>query len=461
MTPWLKKLIEGVDTAKDAASRLERIKHLGFDPSKTWYHGTKANIEKFDPAALGSSTNAQSAKKGFFFASDPRTAGDYADLALHPVERAVYDGWEEAEYATNEYRNTLIDTFGEDYHKHAPKPYLDELARLSGEDHKYRIAALNLSKLADAGTEQQVNDIAHNIAKSAGYNDQIREAMSRLGQDRDYYHPEFDKYKIKSSKAAMKALYENTREAKKLVPVSSWEELQKSQQVLPVHLRMERPLVHDFKGSEYRDTTYAELLSRARAQGNDSVSLQNTYDPGGRNKILENIGVVFEPHQIRSVNAKFNPAARRSSNILDSAVPVALAGEAAAAGNTWASDLQNPIETGALDSISSGLKALDAHTTQPIRGGMAAGLKGQNVWEGMRDNFGGKGVSADELAQMLLERTPNMGMPGVEGGYPLQGAVSLGVDTVLDPTNLIGAGLATKGVKAGKSGWAALAKLLK
>jgi hypothetical protein len=46
--------------AMDEASRMARAKEMGFDTGKTFYHGTKANIEGFDPEALGSSTKAGS-----------------------------------------------------------------------------------------------------------------------------------------------------------------------------------------------------------------------------------------------------------------------------------------------------------------------------------------------------------------------------------------------------------------
>lgn len=42
------------------------------------YHGTSANFEAFDPARAGSATGDESAKMGFFFASNPDVASSYA-----------------------------------------------------------------------------------------------------------------------------------------------------------------------------------------------------------------------------------------------------------------------------------------------------------------------------------------------------------------------------------------------
>jgi hypothetical protein len=42
------------------------------------YHGTAADVEFFDPLALGANTQAQSAKGGFFLAASPKVASGYA-----------------------------------------------------------------------------------------------------------------------------------------------------------------------------------------------------------------------------------------------------------------------------------------------------------------------------------------------------------------------------------------------
>ncbi len=45
------------------------------------YHGTDNSFGSFDRKKLGSSTDAESAKLGFFYTDDPRTAQSYADYA--------------------------------------------------------------------------------------------------------------------------------------------------------------------------------------------------------------------------------------------------------------------------------------------------------------------------------------------------------------------------------------------
>ena len=47
-----------------------------------------------------------------------------------------------------------------------------------------------------------------------------------------------------------------------------------------VFVHLKNPLVHDFQGDGYRDTSYRELLEKAEKEGHDGVVLANTYDAG-------------------------------------------------------------------------------------------------------------------------------------------------------------------------------------
>jgi hypothetical protein len=78
-----------------------------------------------------------------------------------------------------------------------------------------------------------------------------------------------------------------------------------------VYLSMQNPLVEDFKGKVYRETTYAELIERAKAAGHDGVIMENTYDAGEYSKtdaILmgrfggETVYAVFDAAQIKTTD---------------------------------------------------------------------------------------------------------------------------------------------------------------
>jgi hypothetical protein len=99
------------------------------------------------------------------------------------------------------------------------------------------------------------------------------------------------------------------------------EKTQEGGNVMPVALRYEKPMVYDFGGNPYRDQTYADLADQALAAGNDALIMKNTYDPGGGPSKLIDVGVVFNPNQIRSRFASFDPLRRNEPDILAGALP--------------------------------------------------------------------------------------------------------------------------------------------
>jgi hypothetical protein len=102
------------------------------------------------------------------------------------------------------------------------------------------------------------------------------------------------------------------------------EDVQSGANVMPVALRYKNPMVYDFKGSAYRDQTYADLVAQAKAGGHDALILRNTYDPGAGTAKLVDVGVVFDPSQIRSKFAQFDPAKINSPDLLAAGVPLGL-----------------------------------------------------------------------------------------------------------------------------------------
>lgn len=93
---------------------------------------------------------------------------------------------------------------------------------------------------------------------------------------------------------------------------------QLGQNIMPVKLKLENPLEHDFEGSSYREVTYDNLLKKARDAGHDGAIFRNTTDGAG----ITDIYVVFEPNQIRSRFATFDPVDKKARNLIASAPPV-------------------------------------------------------------------------------------------------------------------------------------------
>jgi hypothetical protein len=122
--------------------------------------------------------------------------------------------------------------------------------------------------------------------------------------------------------------------------------------IIPANLRLQNPLVVDAKGNPWsqielnndfmskidprrfpaaqnklpdgsgmdRMLTFStnELAEIARRSGNyDGMVIRNVYDPGTlRTKAVSDTYAVFDPANIRSVNAAFDPAKRGSANLM-------------------------------------------------------------------------------------------------------------------------------------------------
>lgn len=87
--------------------------------------------------------------------------------------------------------------------------------------------------------------------------------------------------------------------------------------VLPVRLRMENPYTHDFEGKPFNVSTQDDIIEKAKELGHDSVIFKNMKDwtPGDKMMHTGDQVVTFDPSQIRSKFAKFDPAKIKSSDI--------------------------------------------------------------------------------------------------------------------------------------------------
>lgn len=146
--------------------------------------------------------------------------------------------------------------------------------------------------------------------------------LEKLLEPKDYrHHPSIEKM-LDEKKRFKKSQSEHNRSASD----HSFE----GKQMLPVKLKIKNPLIKDYEGKSYREESYRSVLERAIKSGHDGVIMKNTKDGGG----ITDIYVVFEPHQIRSRFALFEPGAEQSSDLLSSYTPVLLplgAGASAAA----------------------------------------------------------------------------------------------------------------------------------
>ena len=231
-----RRQLSALDALDDVEkARLDRAVQQGFNLDA--FHGTKGNITEFDPGLLGATTDAGSARKGFFFSADPETANEYTRMAFaSKVRKDQYnpDRLSELVYEQNEIATTLD-----------------------------RMEKNMVAKYPDAN-QQTIDEMLFQ-------NDNYKKLTKRDSE----------------IEAWIDAGY-HTREG---------------ENIMPVKLKLDNPLIHDFKGSNYREQSYDNLLEQAKENGHDGAIFKNTYDGGP----LTDVYVVFEPEQIRSRFAMFDP----------------------------------------------------------------------------------------------------------------------------------------------------------
>lgn len=90
--------------------------------------------------------------------------------------------------------------------------------------------------------------------------------------------------------------------------------------VVSAYIKIENPLIYDFKGKKYREESYSDLIEKAKKEGNDGLILKNTYDGTTEKDSWRNpktdIYIAFSPNQIKSATGNrgtFDPA---EANIL-------------------------------------------------------------------------------------------------------------------------------------------------
>ena len=244
-------------------ARLDRAVQQGFDLDA--YHGTKGDIQSFDPGLLGATTGAPSARVGFFFAADPATAATYARTA-----------------SADKLRPEIADRSAR---------VRAEVDRLS----KEKIDNIKALSEAEAGPLRIERDKMKDIQFGVLPNDTgmtIDEVIKRKQQ----LNVEIGKIETKNhGKVRRDDLIKAREEMAQLAD--------SGQNILPVKLRLQNPLVHDFGGGSYREVSYRELLDQAQREGKDGAIFRNTRDGGP----VTDIYVVFEPSQIRSRFAAFDP----------------------------------------------------------------------------------------------------------------------------------------------------------
>ena len=290
-------------------ARLDRAVQQGF--TVPGFHATKGDITAFDPGLLGTTTQANSARLGFFFAADKQTPQSYFKFARKDVldkvrpeaRRPIRDLEHESQLLQLRQNDVLNAQFVE----------RKELSRQINEEASMR-QILAQANISPDDFETHLVELAAEAARRWGKGAekgplgpdpllrQIDSATSGRVHEflMDFYHRNRDlerefhqlDTRINTFTADVDRM---SREIDEPSAFGS---------IMPVFLKMDNPKVIEFNGGTYRDISYSKSLKEARNQGHDSAIFRNTMDGGP----VTDVYIVFDPGQIRSTKAAFDPA---------------------------------------------------------------------------------------------------------------------------------------------------------
>jgi hypothetical protein len=310
-------------------SRLDRAIQQGFDIDA--FHGTKADISSFDPGLLGVTTEAESARKGFFFARDAEVAETYADYAsAEDVRKELFDPDIEQKVRDKQLEvfreiEKIEDLFFKKENRNDGIKFVEQ--ELKDINNKLKYYSDEIEKIKFAKNQKSTSDRSKKFLDVTV--SKLREEMNPIKRDKreveDFlynlkndsnYVPEMD-----VPLPRIRKLYAQEQSLEEQADIGAYKD--QGNNIIPVKLKLENPLIYDFKGSSFRDVTYDTLLKEAKSKGHDGVIFKNTYDGIGiRDNKKTDVYVVFEPEQIRSRFATFDPEKTGSKDILASVPPV-------------------------------------------------------------------------------------------------------------------------------------------
>lgn len=252
------------------------------------YHGTDKDFSSFNPDLLGKLTNAESARLGFFFTSSAKNSSFYAGFATNEAYRAELEAdltrlkaefnslnqtITEAARKQRSRARSLSFTFDPDWLKSD-----NELAR---EGYSYA----DIEELRKEAAEIPASDLQKAAADYAEHKNNIAQLNDRIKKVEQEIE---DTVVLLASVGLKRDLGGVERLQGKLVAKNL------KPNIMPVYLQASDVIVYE-QQKEYKDYSYASLLSQAIDSGKDGVIIKNTEDP-----LLSDIFVVFNPSQIKS-----------------------------------------------------------------------------------------------------------------------------------------------------------------
>lgn len=326
-----------------------RMLQQGYEPD--WFHGSTGDITAFQRNFLGESTGAESAKKAFFFARDPQNppanlmvrepaSGESVkmlqEMGIPDEEIAKLNQVSMAGHGAETASGYSALGGSRTYKEAMRKASAAEKAGKWDDHEKW----MSIAEDAAIGSNQELQGL---VAKYGDARDVMLERINNAVLSKSLPQAEaaaldarmkqlmpygwYNSYSIPQLKALKKDVEKLTgsnagvsKSIDDFISVKAnrqfAETYAEGSNVLPVALRYKNPMVHDFAGISYRDQSYSDLIDQARRGGHDALLLKNTYDPGAGPARLIDVAAVFDPAQVRSRFAAFDPMLKNSPNLL-------------------------------------------------------------------------------------------------------------------------------------------------
>jgi hypothetical protein len=257
------------------------------------FHGSIDKFTQFDPTRLGAGTGAASAREGFFFASDPELAGEYASVAADMFRRGGN-------------LLTRIDQRFKAEQNVVQAQTLRDLA--TKETDPVLKAALDLEaqlkEATDLETRRQLKQNADPALREA-----FREAVATEDPNSPYFNlgsrllertPRLQE--LAGRQGAVEDLTFKYSQDGDMI--GDAENVARRGQVVSARLKMENPLVVDLEGDLVSDLQggFSQTIRDAKAAGHDGVIFKNAQDPAFEwsPERISDLQVVFRPEQIKS-----------------------------------------------------------------------------------------------------------------------------------------------------------------
>ena len=259
---------------------------MGFDTSTVVYHGSRADaFDAFSKDRLGSFTGSASAYLGFYFGTSRENSMSYSGGDPENTKFKELSGY-------NEMVKAIKAKCAE-----AGLPTGFSMGLSSGSS----LPGPNLTNDKNASIDQIKQALVS--SSNARYQKSLADAKEYVERyNAGEYKPKRD-YSTPSFIAKQVKLVSQQRDIVMQV-IADWQEplVMKDWGWLGAfYLRMGNPYVVDQNNTE-RAQSFSEIVGRAKENGYDGVIIRNTFDPKPTD-----VYVVFEPEQIRSVDAVFDP----------------------------------------------------------------------------------------------------------------------------------------------------------